>query len=698
MVFGAQKYAVRVQVDPTRWPRRGSASTTSRRGRRRQLEHAGRHVATARPARARSRRPASWPRRRLRRLIVAYRNGAPVRLEESATVSTASRTTRSASWYNGERSHRSLAVSAPARRQHRRGRRQRSRPCSPAIRGSFRRRSSSNVLNDRSVPIRESVHDVQFTLMLTIGARRPGDLPVPANSRRRSSRALALPVSLIGTFAVMYVLGFSIDNLSLLALTLCGRLRRRRRHRDAGEHRPAYREGQAAVARRRSTGSREIGFTIVSITLSLVAVFIPVLFMGGVVGRLFREFAVTITMTILISGFVSLTLTPMLCSRFPQRHERTTAQSVLSRALEAVFERHARPSTRWTLDVVLPAPAHSCCCSLVDSVVTGYAVHATCRRASSRPRIPACCRDAPKGRRTRRSTAMVERQQPGRRDRPQDPARRRRQFDVGVGGSGAASTGPHVHRAEAARPARRRRDQSSALRRDGRGPGHQGVFQTVQNIRHRRPARQEPVPVHAAGRRPAGALRRGAGAARSEMRAMPDLAGREHRPADLPTRRSTGRHRPRPRGGAGRHAATRSQTRCTTPSARARSRPSSRRPTTTRSSWRSTRASRRDPAALSRLYVAHGDRAAACRWTPWRRSSAASARSPSTTRAAARGDDLLQSRAGRFARRRGRRRSSDGRARGGLPADDHHRLPGHGAGLPGFAAGPWACCSWPRSS
>ncbi len=128
--------------------------------------------------------------------------------------------------------------------------------------------------------------------------------------------SLALPLSIVGTFAVMYLLGYSLDNLSLMALTLCGRLRGRRRHRDAGEHRPPHGDGARRRCRRRSTASREIGFTILSMTISLAAVFIPVLFMGGLIGRLFHEFAVTISVAILVSGFVSLTLTPMLCSRF----------------------------------------------------------------------------------------------------------------------------------------------------------------------------------------------------------------------------------------------------------------------------------------------------------------------------------------------------------------------------------------------
>ena len=167
---------------------------------------------------------------------------------------------------------------------------------------------------DRSQSIRGSVAEVQFTLMLAVALVVMVIFLFLRSLTATIIPALALPISLIGTFAGMYLLGYSIDNLSLLALTLSVgfvvddaivMLENIVRHVENGE-----RPFQAALR-----GSREIGFTIISITLSLVAVFIPVLFMGGIVGRLFREFAVTISMTILISGFVSLTLTPLLCSR-----------------------------------------------------------------------------------------------------------------------------------------------------------------------------------------------------------------------------------------------------------------------------------------------------------------------------------------------------------------------------------------------
>ncbi len=201
--------------------------------------------------------------------------------------------------------------------------------------------------------------------------------------------ALALPISLIGTFAGMYLLGYSIDNLSLLALTLSVgfvvddaivMLENIVRHIENGE-----RPFEAALR-----GSREIAFTIISITLSLVAVFIPVLFMGGVVGRLFREFAVTISMTILISGFVSLTLTPLLCSRLlrrgraragagPAARHRSGARSIGVRGLyERTLGWHsaiAGPCSRSTLADAWSLPSTS---------------SSRFPRASSRPRTPAC--------------------------------------------------------------------------------------------------------------------------------------------------------------------------------------------------------------------------------------------------------------------------------------------------------------------
>jgi hydrophobic/amphiphilic exporter-1 (mainly G- bacteria), HAE1 family len=189
---------------------------------------------------------------------------------------------------------------------------------------------------DRSESIKAAISDVQFTLGLTIALVVLVIFLFLRNATATIIPALALPISIIGTFAGMYLFGYSIDNLSLLALTLSVgfvvddaivMLENIVRHIEGG-----MKPFEAALK-----GSREIAFTILSITLSLVAVFIPVLFMGGIVGRMFREFAITISMTILISGFVSLTLTPMLGSRLLKPHEKGERHNRLYRISEATF-------------------------------------------------------------------------------------------------------------------------------------------------------------------------------------------------------------------------------------------------------------------------------------------------------------------------------------------------------------------------
>src|SRR5260221_10805214 len=203
------------------------------------------------------------------------------------------------------------------------------------------------VRNDMSVPIRAAVNDMQHTLLLTVilvvlvifvFVRRLSATVIPA---------LALPVSIAGTFAAMYLAGYSLDNVSLMALTLAVgfvvddavvMLENIVRHSEAG-----LSPMEAALK-----GSREITFTIISMTISLVAVFIPVFFMGGVVGRVFNEFAVVIGMAILVSGFVSLTLTPMLCSRFLRVPDHTAKQGAFVPPLEGGFTGMLR-AYKWSL-------------------------------------------------------------------------------------------------------------------------------------------------------------------------------------------------------------------------------------------------------------------------------------------------------------------------------------------------------------
>jgi HAE1 family hydrophobic/amphiphilic exporter-1 len=321
-VFGSQKYAVRIQVDPRELANRGigidEVAEAVRNGNVNLPtgvlwgSHQAFSVQTSGQLMAAS---AYKP------LNVAYRNGSPVRLEDLGNVLDGVETDKVASWFKNER-----AVVLAVQRQPGTNTievvdavKQLLTQFNQMIPASV----SLNILGDRAETIRESVADVKFTLVLTIGLVI---LVIFLFLRKLSATvipSLAVPLSIIGTFAVMYLFDYSIDNLSLMALTLSVgfvvddaivMLENIVRHIEMGE--TPY---EAALK-----GSREIAFTVMSMTISLAVVFLPVLFMGGVVGRLLQEFSVTIGVAILVSGIVSLSLTPMLCSRFlkPQHEER----------------------------------------------------------------------------------------------------------------------------------------------------------------------------------------------------------------------------------------------------------------------------------------------------------------------------------------------------------------------------------------
>jgi len=333
-IFGPQKYAVRVQLDPNALAARGIGIDEVQRA----LDQGnvnlplgtlyGRHQSFLVQATGQLTEAAAY-----RPLIVAYRNGAPVRLGELGRVLDSVQNDKTAGWYKDARSI-VLAV------QRQPGTNtvdvvDRIRALLPAFRQQMPASVNLDVLFDRSESIRDSVNDVKFTLVLTVCLVVLVIFLFLRNISATVIPSLALPMSIVGTFAVMYLLNYSLDNLSLMALTLSVGfvvddaivvLENIVRHMEMGE-----RPMEAAL-----NGSREIGFTILSMTLSLAAVFIPVLFMGGILGRLFREFAVTIAMAILVSGFVSLSLTPMLASRFlrPPGEKR---HGIFYRAMEAVF-------------------------------------------------------------------------------------------------------------------------------------------------------------------------------------------------------------------------------------------------------------------------------------------------------------------------------------------------------------------------
>ncbi len=289
-------------------------------------------------------------------MVVSYRNGAPVRLAELGNVVDGVEDQRTASWfYTADNEQRAITLGI----QRQPGTNTIAvadavKALLPQFRLELPTSVHMDVLYDRSDTIRESYRDVQFTMALTLALVIMVIYVFLRNVWATVIPSLALPFSIIGTFAVMYMLGYSLDNLSMMALILSVgfvvddaivMLENIYRHVEMGED-PLT----ASLV-----GSREIGFTIVSMTLSLAAVFIPVLFMGGVLGRLFREFSVTICVAILISGVVSVTLTPMLCSRFLKQsrsHGSKPKESRFAEVTEAAFDSMLRGYDR-TLQVVL---------------------------------------------------------------------------------------------------------------------------------------------------------------------------------------------------------------------------------------------------------------------------------------------------------------------------------------------------------
>ena len=324
MVIGAQKYALRVQLDPRALASRGITLDEVRSALSTHNVNLptgvldGNFQAMTVVASGQLKNSAEFSK-----IVVAYRNGAPVRLGDIAQVLDSVQEVRSASWYYGQgvpNGQRTIGLAV----QRQPGTNtvevvSKVRALLPAFRQQLPASVQIEILNDRAVAVRESVHDVQFTMVLAVALVIMVIFLFLRTLTATLIPGAAIPLALLGTFIVMHFCGYSLNNLSLLALTLSVgfvvddaivMLENIVRHIEAG----------MPVREAAFKGSGEIGFTILSMTVSLVAVFIPVLFMGGLLGRLLHEFAVTITASILISGLVSLTLTPMLCSRFLKPH------------------------------------------------------------------------------------------------------------------------------------------------------------------------------------------------------------------------------------------------------------------------------------------------------------------------------------------------------------------------------------------
>ena len=335
-VFGGQKFAVRVQIDPLQLAARGigidEVSTAIDRANSNQPTGALSGDAQAITLKTTGQLPNAAA---YRNMIVAVRGGAAVRLEDIANVVDSVENDKAAAWLRDARS-----VILAIQRQ----------PGAnsvqivdaiyevlPSIQEQLPAAMQIEPMFDRTVSIRHSVEDVQFTLLLTMCLVVMVIFMFLRNITATLIPGIVVPLSIIGTFAGMYAFGFSINNISLLALTLAVGfvvddavvvLENIYRHVEMGKSRM-----QAAI-----DGSREIGFTVVSMTISLVAVFIPVLFMPGIIGRLFFEFGVTISIAIIVSGTLSLTLTPMMASRLVREDEHNRQHGIIYRFFEGIFD------------------------------------------------------------------------------------------------------------------------------------------------------------------------------------------------------------------------------------------------------------------------------------------------------------------------------------------------------------------------
>ena len=347
-VYGAQKFAVRAQLDPSLMAAHnigiddveaalGSHNVNLPTGTLWGARQAFTVQATGQLDTAAEYRP----------LIVAYRNGSPIRLEQLGRVIDSVENDKVAAWYNDTRTIYLIVQRQPGSNTVQVV--DAIKELLPSFREQMPPSVKLDILYDRSQAVRESVNDVKFTLVLTVALVIMVIFLFLRNVSATVIPSLALPMSIIGTFAVMALAGYTLDNLSLMALTLSVGfvvddaiviLENIVRHMEMGKPRM-----QAAFE-----GGREIGFTILSMTLSLAAVFIPVLFMSGIMGRLFHEFAVVIMAAIVISGVVSLSLTPMLCSRFLK--PPGARQNAFQRSSEKVFD-GMRDLYGWTLRGVI---------------------------------------------------------------------------------------------------------------------------------------------------------------------------------------------------------------------------------------------------------------------------------------------------------------------------------------------------------
>ena len=303
-----------------------------------------------------------------RDVIVAFRNGAPVRIRDIAEVIDGARLPRTGAWYNGKKAEVLLIFRQPGANVMKIV--DQVRATLPAILASLPPSLHVDLMSDRSLAVEASIADVKFTLVLTIALVVMVILLFLRSFWATVIPSIAVPLALVATFAVMYALGYSVNNLTLMAMTIA-----------VGfvvddaivmiENIVRYIEKGDTPFEAALKGSGEIGFTIVSITISLIAVFIPLLLMGGMVGVMFREFAVTVAAAVIMSAFVSLTLTPVMCARFLHEHAGERKRGRIDQACEDAFNAVQRGYGRG-LDWVLEHQPLTLAVTVALAVLTGW--------------------------------------------------------------------------------------------------------------------------------------------------------------------------------------------------------------------------------------------------------------------------------------------------------------------------------------
>ena len=367
-VFGQQKYAVRVQVDPSALAARGvsmnevqqAVATSNVNQPTGTLYGKDRMFAVQATGQL-------YDAAAFKKIIVTYRNGSPVRLGEVGNVIDSVQSDKVAAWFKDKR-----GIVLAIQRQPGTNTIEvvdKIKKLLPTFRAEVPPAIGIEILYDRTVMIRASVAEVEFTLILALILVVLVIFVFLRDVPATIIPSVALPMSIMGTFAVMYMFGYSVDNISLLALTLCVgfvvddaivMLENISRHIELGK----------SVMQATLDGSKEIAFTILSMTISLAAVFIPIFFMGGILGRLLHEFAVVIIVAVLISGFVSLSLTPMMCSRILKPHDPNRKHGLVFLAFERGFDAF-RDFYGWTLRWVLRHQRFTMLVFLAIVVATG---------------------------------------------------------------------------------------------------------------------------------------------------------------------------------------------------------------------------------------------------------------------------------------------------------------------------------------